>query len=155
MLCCAAVLFSHPLPPSCTTRHCPSLSVVVRVLRREAKVTRVCWCCCYDVMVPWRFLPAVSRWCAGATKAGILPAAVRLGLSWCRCCGASWRRARLPRGAPGLRWLRRSASEGCTCVGGKLLEAVLGKRRLHGCAGPSAEARGATVRCCLRGLCFG
>ena len=25
-------------------------------------------------MVPWRFLPAVSRWCAGATKAGLLPA---------------------------------------------------------------------------------
>ena len=30
-------------------------------------------------MVPWRFLPAVSRWCAGATKAGLLPA-VRPGL---------------------------------------------------------------------------
>ena len=29
--------------------------------------------------MPWRFLPAVSRWCAGATKAGLLPA-VRPGL---------------------------------------------------------------------------
>ena len=29
--------------------------------------------------MPWCFLPAVSRWCAGATKAGLLPA-VRPGL---------------------------------------------------------------------------
>jgi hypothetical protein len=29
-------------------------------------------------MVPWCFLPAASRWCAGATKADILPV-VRLG----------------------------------------------------------------------------
>jgi hypothetical protein len=36
-------------------------------------------------MVTWRFLPAPSRWCAGATKVGLLPA-VRPGLSWCRCC---------------------------------------------------------------------
>jgi hypothetical protein len=66
-----------------------SLSVVVSgrsCVEGEAKVTWVCWGCCYDVMVPWRFLPAVNRWCAGATKAGLLPA-VRLGLSWCRCCG--------------------------------------------------------------------
>jgi hypothetical protein len=34
---------------------------------------------CYDIMVPWCFLPAVSRWCVGAIKAGLLPV-VRPGL---------------------------------------------------------------------------
>jgi hypothetical protein len=34
----------------------------------------------YAVVLPWCFLPAASRWCAGATKAGLLPAAVRPGL---------------------------------------------------------------------------
>jgi hypothetical protein len=34
---------------------------------------------CYDVMAPWCFLPAASRWRAGATKAGLSPA-VKPGL---------------------------------------------------------------------------
>jgi hypothetical protein len=35
---------------------------------------------CCAVVVPWCFLPAASRWCAGATQAGLLPAVRRPGL---------------------------------------------------------------------------
>ena len=86
MLCCAVLLcFSAPAPlltsSCCTTRHCLVVfTVAVRVLREGARVTWVCWCwLLYAVVVPWCFLPAASRWCAGATKAGLLPA-VRPGL---------------------------------------------------------------------------
>jgi hypothetical protein len=90
LLCCVAVLFSTRSPPHAVLLATAlSFSVVVRVLREGARVTWVCWCWLLcALVVPWCFLPAASRWCAGGYQ-GRYFACSEAWVSWCRCCGAS------------------------------------------------------------------
>jgi hypothetical protein len=76
VLYCAAVLFSTRSLPHVLPATAMALSVAVRVLREEARVTWVCWCCFF--MMSWHLgafsQQPVAGVQAGATKAGRLPA---------------------------------------------------------------------------------
>jgi hypothetical protein len=95
-LCCVAVLFSTRSLPHVLLDTALSLSVAVRVLRKGARATWVCWCwlllCCHGT--PLVVLsPSTQHAVAGVqglpSCRGRFFACGEAWVSWCRRCGAS------------------------------------------------------------------